>query len=303
MPENGQETSSTPAKESPFSIKSLLTCEPTRAVRPPKALFTPIKGTLEGTTFALSPLTDLSFPRLEIPTQRFTLPAHYLERSPAWWYSYTLTHGGHTPRTEVSEKSLLLGPSSPVSGGERDSPESIKPDLDAKESDSKSPEEIILEESEPEDGKKEESGEDWKKREDSPEKKPCRKKKTRTVFSRSQVFQLESTFDMKRYLSSSERAGLAASLHLTETQVKIWFQNRRNKWKRQLAAELEAANLSHAAAQRIVRVPILYHENSSSAESGNSAPNVPVSQPLLTFPHPVYYSHPVVTSVPLLRPI
>ena len=51
-----------------------------------------------------------------------------------------------------------------------------------------------------------------------------RKKKTRTVFSRSQVFQLESTFDMKRYLSSSERAGLASSLHLSETQVKIWLQ-------------------------------------------------------------------------------
>lgn len=48
-----------------------------------------------------------------------------------------------------------------------------------------------------------------------------RKKKTRTVFTRSQVFQLESTFDMKRYLSSSERAGLAASLHLTETQVSL----------------------------------------------------------------------------------
>ncbi|CAG9760445.1 unnamed protein product [Ceutorhynchus assimilis] len=91
-----------------------------------------------------------------------------------------------------------------------------------------------------------------------------RKKKTRTVFSRSQVFQLESTFDMKRYLSSSERAGLAASLHLTETQVKIWFQNRRNKWKRQLAAELEAANMAHAA-QRLVRVPILYHESANSS--------------------------------------
>ncbi|XP_053976726.1 homeobox protein Hmx-like isoform X2 [Hylaeus anthracinus] len=94
-----------------------------------------------------------------------------------------------------------------------------------------------------------------------------RKKKTRTVFSRSQVFQLESTFDMKRYLSSSERAGLAASLRLTETQVKIWFQNRRNKWKRQLAAELEAANMAHAA-QRLVRVPILYHE--ASAGTGAS---------------------------------
>ena len=89
-----------------------------------------------------------------------------------------------------------------------------------------------------------------------------RKKKTRTVFSRSQVFQLESTFDMKRYLSSSERAGLAASLHLTEVQVKIWFQNRRNKWKRQLAAELEAANMAQAA-QRMVRVPILYHEGAN----------------------------------------
>ncbi|MBN3292369.1 BUB3 protein, partial [Polypterus senegalus] len=45
------------------------------------------------------------------------------------------------------------------------------------------------------------------------------KKKTRTVFSRSQVYQLESTFDMKRYLSSSERACLASSLQLTETQM------------------------------------------------------------------------------------
>ncbi|CAG05077.1 unnamed protein product, partial [Tetraodon nigroviridis] len=70
------------------------------------------------------------------------------------------------------------------------------------------------------------------------------KKKTRTVFSRSQVYQLESTFDMKRYLSSSERACLASSLQLTETQVKTWFQNRRNKWKRQLSAELEAANMA-----------------------------------------------------------
>ncbi|KAL3865013.1 hypothetical protein ACJMK2_006646, partial [Sinanodonta woodiana] len=102
---------------------------------------------------------------------------------------------------------------------------------------------------------------------DSPteDKKNRRKKKTRTVFSRSQVFQLESTFDMKRYLSSSERAGLAASLQLTETQVKIWFQNRRNKWKRQLAAELEAANMAHnSAAHRMVRVPILYHDTATA---------------------------------------
>lgn len=103
------------------------------------------------------------------------------------------------------------------------------------------------------------------------DKKNRRKKKTRTVFSRSQVFQLESTFDMKRYLSSSERAGLAASLQLTETQVKIWFQNRRNKWKRQLAAELEVANMSHVAAgHRLVRVPILYHDTPASSHANSS---------------------------------
>ncbi|KAL4668606.1 hypothetical protein H8957_011298 [Semnopithecus entellus] len=274
---------------------------------------------------AAAEVGDLAFPRFEIPAQRFALPAHYLERSPAWWYPYTLTPaGGHLSRPEASEKALLRD-SSPASGTDRDSPEPLlKADPDHKELDSKSPDEIILEESDSEDSKKEgeaapgaagvgvgaaaatPGAEDWKKGAESPEKKPaCRKKKTRTVFSRSQVFQLESTFDMKRYLSSSERAGLAASLHLTETQVKIWFQNRRNKWKRQLAAELEAANLSHAAAQRIVRVPILYHENSAAegaAAAAAGAP-VPVSQPLLTFPHPVYYSHPVVSSVPLLRPV
>ncbi|XP_027001589.1 homeobox protein HMX1 [Tachysurus fulvidraco] len=110
-----------------------------------------------------------------------------------------------------------------------------------------------------------------------------RKKKTRTVFSRSQVFQLESTFDVKRYLSSSERAGLAASLHLTETQVKIWFQNRRNKWKRQLAAELEATSVSHSS-RRIVRVPILYHE---SATLGLNMPQV--SPPIVGFTSSMSY--------------
>uniref|UniRef100_A0A8C0GK59 Homeobox domain-containing protein n=1 Tax=Chelonoidis abingdonii TaxID=106734 RepID=A0A8C0GK59_CHEAB len=65
------------------------------------------------------------------------------------------------------------------------------------------------------------------------------KKKTRTIFSKSQVFQLESAFDRKRYLSSAERACLARALQLSETQVKIWFQNRRNKLKRQMSADLE----------------------------------------------------------------
>ncbi|CAO2640186.1 Homeobox protein HMX1 [Lemmus lemmus] len=129
-----------------------------------------------------------------------------------------------------------------------------------------------------------------------------RKKKTRTVFSRSQVFQLESTFDLKRYLSSAERAGLAASLQLTETQVKIWFQNRRNKWKRQLAAELEAASLSPPSAQRLVRVPVLYHESPPAAALAPPAPAPP--PPLLGFSGALAYplaAFPAAASVPFLR--
>ncbi|KAH9513337.1 hypothetical protein Btru_034652 [Bulinus truncatus] len=126
---------------------------------------------------------------------------------------------------------------------------------------------------------------------DDEERRKQRKKKTRTVFSRSQVFQLESTFDMKRYLSSSERAGLAATLHLTETQVKIWFQNRRNKWKRQLAAEMEAANLSQRASHRMVRVPVLYHENNfppppSRTDSIHPGSSPPINPSTLSSPLP-----------------
>ncbi|XP_072352025.1 homeobox protein HMX1-like [Scyliorhinus torazame] len=86
-----------------------------------------------------------------------------------------------------------------------------------------------------------------------------RKKKARTVFSRDQVFQLQSTFDLKRYLSGAERAGLAAALQLTETQVKIWFQNRRNKWKRQLASELEIAQLD-SETQALDPFSLAFHE-------------------------------------------
>ena len=131
--------------------------------------------------------------------------------------------------------------------------------------------------------------------------KKRRKKKTRTVFSRSQVYQLETTFDLKRYLSSSERAGLAAQLHLTETQVKIWFQNRRNKWKRQLAAEMEAASLAQASHQRMVRVPILYRDQSRTSELTAAHPPYSFYHPS-TYPAMQYPQHYSQFLPPHLRP-
>ena len=132
--------------------------------------------------------------------------------------------------------------------------------------------------------------------------KDPRKKKTRTVFSRSQVFQLESTFEMKRYLSSSERAGLAASLHLTEIQVKIWFQNRRNKWKRQLAADIEAASMSNAA-RGMIRVPMLYPDLAQKTNPGTGHPLHVAPAGLPASYHPAMYPSAPYHSSSSLRPV
>lgn len=54
------------------------------------------------------------------------------------------------------------------------------------------------------------------------------------VFSDHQLHGLERRFEKQRYLSTPERVELAHALHLSETQVKTWFQNRRMKHKKQL---------------------------------------------------------------------
>lgn len=58
-------------------------------------------------------------------------------------------------------------------------------------------------------------------------------RRARTAFTYEQISALEQKFKSARYLSVFERSNLANNLKLTETQVKIWFQNRRTKWKKQ----------------------------------------------------------------------
>ncbi|OON17976.1 homeobox domain protein, partial [Opisthorchis viverrini] len=58
-------------------------------------------------------------------------------------------------------------------------------------------------------------------------------RRARTAFTYEQLVTLENKFKTTRYLSVCERLNLALALNLTETQVKIWFQNRRTKWKKQ----------------------------------------------------------------------
>jgi homeobox protein Nkx-2.1 len=57
------------------------------------------------------------------------------------------------------------------------------------------------------------------------------------------VYELERRFKQQKYLSAPEREHLASLIHLTPTQVKIWFQNHRYKCKRQ-AKEKQMAEQS-----------------------------------------------------------
>ncbi len=59
-------------------------------------------------------------------------------------------------------------------------------------------------------------------------------KRPRTMFTLTQLQRMEREFVRRQYITGSQRLKLAEELQLSETQVRVWFQNRRIKWRKEM---------------------------------------------------------------------
>ncbi|GIY73107.1 homeobox protein Nkx-2.4 [Caerostris darwini] len=111
------------------------------------------------------------------------------------------------------------------------------------------------------------------------------RRKRRVLFTQAQVYELERRFKQQKYLSAPEREHLASLIHLTPTQVKIWFQNHRYKCKRQAKEKAMAEQQqSQSQSPRKVAVPVLVKDGkpcstgSGEDDSGDMMPGDGLNQ-------------------------
>ncbi|KAM9352427.1 homeobox protein DBX2 [Symphorus nematophorus] len=96
----------------------------------------------------------------------------------------------------------------------------------------------------------------------------------RAVFSEEQRKELERTFRRQKYISKTDRNKLAADLSLKESQVKIWFQNRRMKWRNCKEKEVQNTRspMDELMAQGLAQEEEEPSQNHSGAKTERSPP-------------------------------